>query len=118
MAEGLGRQRGIEQAQADAAVLWRNEQSVPAHSPDGLVQRRARPLASDDDGLQPALREFPFEQARQAVLHLLLLFVEREVHGVRADAVRGRPSPRSPMMLRWICAVPPPIMKPRSCMSQ
>ena len=58
--------------------------------------------------------------APQAVLHRALLFTQSEIHqralpvcGATANfGSRGMPRPRSAMMFFWICAVPPPMIRP------
>ncbi len=52
-----------------------------------------------------------------AVLHHALVCRQGKIHqAAMTFGSRGRPRPRSAMMFFWICAVPPPIIRPRSNM--
>ena len=58
------------------------------------------------------------QRAVDALLHHLLVGGEAEFHrqAFAAFGSRGMPRPRSEMMFFWICAVPPPMIRPRSNM--
>ena len=76
-------------------------------------------------GAHPVQRAGGLEVATDALLQHALLFAQCEFHqeaplvaalGSAAFGSFGRPRARSPIMFFWICAVPPPMMRPRSIM--
>ena len=73
-------------------------------------------------GKQARAREWRVigQQARDTLGQQGLFVGKSEIHGRFSSQAsfgsRGMPSPRSAMMFFWICAVPPPMMRPRKYM--
>ena len=107
-AQLLAHDRGVGQPEADAAVCLGEREGEHAHPTEGAPQVAVDGPGHVDDR-PPGLGGHPVgEEPAQLALERDLVVAQLEVHGGRHLSL-GRPSIRSPTMLRWICAVPAAI---------
>jgi hypothetical protein len=103
----LEQQRGFRKAVAGPTRLLGERETEPAKgrrlAPERLVDGRLGHHHLPDAGGCLAIGE----DATDGVADRFLLGTEGQIH---VAPQRGRPSTRSPMMLRWISFVPPPMV--------
>ena len=100
IAQDFGHHRGVEHLQPRPAVLFIDHESQHAQPAERLPQHYIVPVFAVEDFQQPRLLEFVLQQPANGVLERCLLFGEIEIHEASPILSRGRPRPRSPMMLR------------------
>src|SRR5207249_1022058 len=111
-ADLLEDRRHLEETEARAAVLFGHRDAeqprIGGGAPELAVEAQAPTLL---DRALLFVAALVGEDLRREVADRLLIFGEREVHGVLAGytrGTRGRPRPNKPIRSRWISLVPPP----------
>ena len=94
-------------------MLGRDQHAGETQIDQGGPDVRGHGLAAFGKGAHPGEGGDAIEDPGNRGLHQPLVGGEGEIHHAALGS-RGRPSPRSAMMFFWICAVPPPMIRPRS----
>ena len=108
----------MQLTQARPAVGLRQDESEPAELRDLLPKRRVVTVGRLGEPAYLRDRATLLEEASCSLAENLVLLAETEVCGDLGIGhwfylLFGRPSTRSPRMLRWISLVPPPIVIPK-----
>jgi hypothetical protein len=108
----LGHEHRVEERESVAAVRLGHQGSERAELGELRVKRRVVRIGRVRDLPRARGRVGLVEKPPDGVLQKPLFVRKTEIHGQAAFGSRGRPRPRSPMMFFWICAVPPPMIRP------
>lgn len=116
LADHLADQRCIEQSQPGTAVLLGQGDPANAQRHQCLPARGVEVGVAIGEGVEALHRPAVGQRPAHGVLDRSLLIAKMKVHRYFSALIarsRGKPSPRSPMMLRWMLLAPPAIELPR-----